>query len=275
MQVRPSQTWLHPYLTARWPLILAHQGDSSTAPGNTMPAFEAAVRKGCDALETDIHWTRDEVIVISHDETVDRMSNGTGRIADLSYAELMKLDFGYHFSVDGGTTFPFRNQGVKIPTLKELLEAYPSQLINVDIKPKRYRSLSTLFRTIYDAGAERRICLASFHESTLREIEVRAPDIARSASTCEVAETLVKSFLRLKQKRTSCIAFQIPARMYGIRVANRNFIRDVHQIGRKVHVWTINNPHEMKHLLDLGVNGIVTDDVAVAVRVRNEFFKLD
>ncbi|GMA58636.1 hypothetical protein GCM10025858_31390 [Alicyclobacillus sacchari] len=119
--------------------VIAHRGASRSALTNTLPAFRLALDMGSDVLETDVHWTQDGVLVVSHDDVVDAVSDGHGRIADMTYAELLRLDFGYRFSPDAGKTFPFRGQGVRIPTFRELLDGFPNCTINVDIKPRDAR----------------------------------------------------------------------------------------------------------------------------------------
>lgn len=262
---RPSDVLVHPYVANRHPIVLAHQGDSVHAPENTLPAFAMAVQRGTDILETDVHWTSDGEIVISHDGTVDRCSDGHGAISELTLAELKRLDFGYRFSPDGGQTYPFRGKGVTIPTLRELLTAHPTIRVNVDVKPDPPRSLRTLLQLLDDLRAMDRVLIASFHHTVLVQIRSMNRQIATSASPREVAEAMLRSRFVTRQ-RYDCPydALQIPLRFYGITVVTDHLVRWAHQQRLKVHVWTIDQPIEMEALLLRGIDGIVSNDVTTA-----------
>ncbi|EJY55240.1 glycerophosphoryl diester phosphodiesterase [Alicyclobacillus hesperidum URH17-3-68] len=240
--------------------VIAHRGASLHRPANTLDAFRLALDMGADILETDVHWTRDGVLVVSHDEVVDTVSNGQGRIADMTYAELLRLDFGYRFSPDGGKTFPFRGQGVRIPTFLELLKSFPNCTINVDIKPRNAR-ISEFLRMVDAVGALERIILASFHHATLVEARSRCPRLRTSASVREVASFLLATRMgvRRTKHRLPYVALQVPRERYGITVVDQTFVDRAHAAGVEVHVWTIDDPEQMRHLIDLGVDGIVTN----------------
>ncbi|SDW19792.1 glycerophosphoryl diester phosphodiesterase [Alicyclobacillus hesperidum] len=240
--------------------VIAHRGASLHRPANTLDAFRLALDMGADVLETDVHWTRDGVLVVSHDEVVDTVSNGQGRIADMTYAELLRLDFGYRFSPDGGKTFPFRGQGVRIPTFLELLKGFPNCTINVDIKPRDAR-ISEFLRVVDAVGALERIILASFHHATLLEARSRCPRLRTSASVREVASFLLASRMGIRRTkhRLPYVALQVPRERYGITVVDQTFVDRAHAAGVEVHVWTIDDPDEMRRLIDLGVDGIVTN----------------
>ena len=125
----------HPFLAGGNPLVMAHRGGQGLWPPNTLFAFERAVEMGADILEMDIHASADGVLIVHHDDTVDRTTNGSGAIRDHTLTELKELDAGYHWSADGGETYPFRGKGMRIPTLEEVLEAFPKTRLNIDIKP--------------------------------------------------------------------------------------------------------------------------------------------
>lgn len=243
-------------------LVMAHRGASDVAPANTLPAFAAAIAAGADVIETDVHWTADDVLVIAHDPAVDAVSDGEGRIADFTLSELRHLDFGYRFSPDGGLTFPYRGKGVTIPTFRELLERWPNARINVDLKPKRAQVASFL-KILDDARALHRVVLASFHHQTLVEARLRCPQLATSASTREVVAFLASGALcrsRLyRQKRPPYLALQVPYETYHRRVVTASFVHRAHRMGVEVHVWTVDDVNEMKRLIHLCVDGIVTN----------------
>lgn len=260
----------HPYLQRNKPMILAHRGDSLHAPANTKPAFARAATCGADALETDIHWTQDGHIVVCHDETVDSVSNGTGAIKDMSLSALRELDFGYRFTPDEGQTFPYRGTGVQIMTLEEVLTAFPNIRVNMDIKPRQPGSLRQLVRLIHDCHAEWRVLLASFHTQSLRRIREMAPRLVTSASTLEVAQFWLSARIRIhRSEGLPYEALQVPVKMNGLQVVTAGFVRAAHQASTDVHVWTVDKAEEMKELLSLGVDGLVSNDPALAVQVRD------
>src|SRR5215208_4358914 len=117
-----------------WPLNLAHRGASALAPENTFEAFRLAVEDGAGGLELDVHMTRDGHIVVIHDATVDRTTNGSGAVSEMTLDELRRLDAGYNFSPDGGPTRPYRGRGIRVPTFGEVLEEFPRVAVNIEIK---------------------------------------------------------------------------------------------------------------------------------------------
>ncbi|WAH35740.1 glycerophosphodiester phosphodiesterase [Alicyclobacillus dauci] len=251
----------HPYTDSDDFLLMAHRGASMAAPANTWPAFDMAIKMGANVIETDVHWTKDGVLVVCHDDVVDNVSNGRGQIAAMTYRELQRLDFGYRFTPDGGRTYPFRGRGIRIPTFNELLGQFPGIRINVDLKPKEPR-VGSFLRIIEEHGAFDRVVLASFHHATLVEARSRCKRVATSASTWEVVQFL----LRLSELRTAFtkwevpyVALQVPNKVWGHTLVNRNFVKRAHELGADVHVWTVNDAKVMSALLDVGVDGIITD----------------
>ncbi len=256
----------HLYEDTSKPLILAHQGASFDAPSNTFRAFDLAVDAKADVLETDIHWTRDNEIVISHDDTVDSSSNGHGFILDMTLSELLQLDFGYHFSLDGGITFPYRGQGIKIPTLEELLLRYSGIRINIDIKPRFGARISDLIQKIDDCKALNRVGLASFHHNVLTKVRQMCPVISTSASPKEVACFIAEPYLKRSPSEYPFDSLQVPVREYGIKIVTPRFIAKARVNKIPIHVWTIDNVEEMRSLIRMGVSGVVTNRPREAVK---------
>jgi glycerophosphoryl diester phosphodiesterase len=256
----------HLYEDTSKPLILAHQGASFEAPSNTIPAFDRAVEVHADVLETDIHWTKDHEIVISHDDTVDRCSNGHGLIRNMTLRELHQLDYGYRFSVDGGRTFPFRGKGIKIPTLEEILLRYSGIRINIDIKPHSGERISNLIHQIDACRSLSRVGLASFHHDVLVKVRKMCPDISTSASPQEVAYFLAMSSMPFGHRKYAFDTLQVPVRQYGINVVTPRFIKKAKLLKIPVHVWTIDVIEEMKRFVNMGVSGIVTNRPREAVQ---------
>ncbi|MCL6636675.1 MAG: glycerophosphodiester phosphodiesterase [Alicyclobacillus sp.] len=260
-----------PFLQGARPLVVAHRGASAHAPANTLPAFELAVASGADALELDVHWTRDGTLVVIHDDTVDATSNGTGRVADLTYRELSHLDFGYRFTTDGGKTFPYRGRGVRLLTLRDVLTRFPHTPVNLEIKPPHPSSLRQLVCEIWECAAEQRVLLASFHHEVLTALRQMGARLATSASPREAAAFLARSACRMRPpRRVPYCALQLPVRHRGLPVIRPTLLAAAAHAGIPVHAWTVNDPREQAALLRLGVKGLVTDDPALAVRVRAE-----
>lgn len=267
IQPRPPQ----PYLQSDRPLVLAHRGGAALAPENTLVAFQNAVNLGADALELDVHTTADGAVVVIHDDTVDRTTDGKGAVHDLTLAELRQLDAGYHFTPDDGQTFPYRGQGVTIPTLEEVLTAFPDMRVNIEIKQTDPPMEAAVKEVIDRAGAQERVLVGSEHDDVLDRFRALAPAIATSAATGEVRTFYLAQLLRISAiYRPVADAFQVPEYSGSTHVVTPSFIDAAHHHGAKVHVWTVNDAETMRRLLDMGVDGIITDRPDVAVAVVNE-----
>ena len=247
-------------LTRRF-LSFAHQGGGLLAPENTLAAFDLGASYAPDALELDIQMTRDGEIVVIHDPTVDRVTEGHGPVASYTLAELQRLDAGYLFTPDGGQSYPFRGQGVRIPTLLEVFERFPNLLINIDLKETQEGKETALWRVIQQAQATHRVIVASFVCASLRRFRQLSGDVTlTSACPGEVAAFLLRQRLRATRgMRPAYQAFQVPEVRSGVRVVSPAFVRAAHGLGVAVHVWTINTRAEMERLLDWGVDGIMSD----------------
>lgn len=250
-----------PFVTHTRPLFFAHRGGSALAPENTLPAFENGLALGADALELDVHYTRDSEIVVFHDETLDRVTNGAGPLAALTLAELRQLDAGYRFTPDGGATFPWRGRGVTIPTLREVFERFPGVRVNIEMKVNSAageRLLSDLLRA---NGWADLAMVGSFHRDALRRFRTLTDGaIATSASSRETRNFLVGVLFRSTERmRPAYDALQVPEVYRGIRVVSPSSVRMAHELGLDVHVWTIDDRETMERLLDWGVDGLMSD----------------
>jgi len=226
-----------------------------------MAAFQGAVQLGCRYLETDLHTTRDGAMVTIHDDTVDRISDGSGPVHALSLAELKRLDAGYRFSPDGGQTFPFRGKGVTVPTLAEVTQAFPDIYLNLDIKQKEPPMVEALVTFIEEQGTQDRILVGSFDEGILKEFRQRTGDrVATSAASQEARLFWLASRLGLTRfLRPSYDALQVPPRHGPFSVVDRRFVQTAHRLGIEVHAWTVDESEEMSRLLSLGVDGLMSD----------------
>lgn len=226
-----------------------------------MTAFGGSLDFGADHLETDLHLTADGHLVCLHDDTVDRTTDGTGPAGSYTLAELRRLDAGYRHRLDGG--FPFRGKGLRVPTLGEVLATFPEVGVVVDIKEDDLEEPLCALLTRMDAW--HRVIVGGF--SDLRLVKMRLHSKGRaliSAGPTSVRTWWLTSRVGLPGPAFS--ALQIPPSSKGLRVVDRRLVEVARAHGVAVHVWTVNQPADMERLWSLGVDGIITDRVDVAVR---------
>jgi glycerophosphoryl diester phosphodiesterase len=245
-------------------IAFAHRGGGGEAPENTLPAFEAAVDMGYRYLETDVHLTRDGVLLAFHDGSLERLTDRAGRICDLALAEVREADAGYSFSTDGGLTYPFRGTGVVVPTLEELLTRWDDVFVNIDAKTDD--TVAPLVALVGRLDVFDRVCIGSF--SDRRVARIRALAGGRICSSMGQVATATAFFAsrtgRMPRFHADCL--QVPQRWGRLRI-DRRFVNAAHRAGLPVHVWTIDDEAQMESLLDLGVDGIMTDRPRVLKRV--------
>lgn len=264
-----------PY-TARRPVVLAHQGASGHAPSNTMEAFRLALEQGADILELDVHMTRDGVVVVSHDETIDRMTDGSGLIKEMTLAELRQYDFGYRFTPDGGLTYPYRGQGVTIPTLEEVFLAFPDVPVNVEIKQADPPMEAQVWELIQRYEAEDRVLVASFHGTVAKRWRELAGDRVATSAPVRHMYVVAAHYLTHLDRLYAPVydAFQLPvaesAGPITVRFDTERFLAMADRLNIAVHYWTINDEDEMRRLYALGAHGIITDYPDRAVKVLRE-----
>jgi glycerophosphoryl diester phosphodiesterase len=254
----------HPWFAARagdhTPLVFAHQGGENLRPSNTLLAFQHAVDLGADVLDTDMHMTRDGALVLMHDETVDRTTDGAGAIRDLTLAELKRLDAGYRFSADGGRTFPYRGQGVAVPTLEELFQAFPDKRIGIEIKqtpPEVALPFCALIRRYH---MQDRVLVSGFQQANMDVFRKACPEVATSATEDEARTFFILSTLGLSAAYSpNYQSLQVPEYSGDIHVLTPRFIAAAHRRGLAVQPWTIDEEADLRRILSLGVDGINTN----------------
>lgn len=257
----------HRYLAGA-PLLIAHRGGSHLAPENTLPAFRRALDWWrADILETDVQPTRDGDCVVIHDDTVNRTTDGRGRVADFTVAEIQRLDAGFRFTPDGGATHPFRGRGVRISTLREVLTALPGARVNVEIKDGRAQP--AVQRTIRELGVEHRVLVAA-GDSRNRSLFRDHPG-PTSAGAQDLYVFLALHLTGMTRIYRPLIdAFQMPERHGGRQVLNPRWVRQAHAHNVAVHVWTVDDEADMRRLLEWGVDGLITDRPDRLARVLHE-----
>lgn len=253
-------------------VLLAHRGFSGRFPENTMLAFAKAAELPIDGLEMDIYATRDDVLVISHDDSLPRTTNGNGRIQEHTLAELKELDAGYRFTPDDGQTFPFRGQGITMPTLEEVLARFTDLWINVDIKQHEPRVVSLFCDLIRRHGAAEQLCVGSFSSETVQRFRAQCPEVTTLASRSEIRGLYAwHLFYMSRFFQKGGHAMQIPPQKekFGLtfNMTTSRFIRAAHAHNMAIHLWTINEPAAMQRHVDQGVDGLITNfpDRAAAV----------
>jgi glycerophosphoryl diester phosphodiesterase len=246
------------------PIAFAHRGGGGEAPENTLPAFEAAVAMGFRYLETDVQVTSDGVLLAFHDSSLDRLTDRVGRICELSLAEVREADAGYAFSPDGGVTFPFRGAGVVVPTLEELLSRWDEVYLNIDAKADD--TVAPLVGLVKRMDAFNRVCIGSFSDRRVARIRALAGGrICSSMGQVAAVMAYVASRTgRMPRFHADCL--QVPQRWRRFRI-DRRFVNAAHHAGLPVHIWTVDDEAEMAFLLDIGVDGIMTDRPRILKRV--------
>jgi glycerophosphoryl diester phosphodiesterase len=235
--------------------IIAHRGASARAPENTLPAFALALEEGAEALELDVHVSADDVPVVIHDPTLDRTTDRTGAVAELPLARIREADAGARFSPDGGRTFPWRGRGVRVPTLDEVLDAFPTVPVIVEIKS--VAACAAVARTLHAHAAEDRCLLMSFDPLALGPFH--APPWVTGATSHEALRLLAGAPLGRAPRDAYYRALSVPERYHGIPIPLGLLARAARRIGRPVHVWVVDSPARAERLWKAGVAGIVTN----------------
>ena len=250
----------HAFLEHTGVLAFAHRGDSEAAPENTAAAFESAVAQGFQYLETDVHCTSDGVLLAFHDDRLDRVTSDRGRIAALDYSVIARARV---------------NGREPIPLLEELLAEFPLTRFNID--PKSDQAVEPLIEVIRNTRAQERVCIGSFSDKRLRHIRAALPGICTSMATFETTRARLAS-IGVPTGPLQAACAQVPVWWNGIKVVDGRFIRAMKARGLHTHVWTVNEREEMNRLLDLGVEGLMTDRPAVlksVLRSRGQWHQLD
>ncbi|MEU6276942.1 glycerophosphodiester phosphodiesterase [Streptomyces populi] len=245
---------LHPYLDHPGPIPFAHRGGSADGLENTLAQFRRAVDAGYRYIETDVHATADGRLVAFHDTTLDRVTDGAGRIADLPWDDVRQA----------------RVAGKEpVPLFEELLEEFPETRWNIDVKAEP--ALLPLLDLIGRTDAWDRICVGSFSEARVtRAQHLAGPRLATSFGTRGVLNLRLRSWGVPAAVRRSAVAAQVPETQSGVPVVDRRFVRAAHARGLQVHVWTVNESERMHRLLDLGVDGIMTDHIDTLRKVLED-----
>ncbi len=258
------------WIPAGRPLVFAHRGGSRLAPENTMPAFDRAAAEGVDGLELDVRLSRDGEVVVCHDARLDRTCDREGAIADFTAADLAGVDAGYRFTAADGTA-TFRGRGIGIPTLREVLARHPALPTIVEMKDDSPAMAGATVAVVREAGALGRVCLGSFWSGVMREARRLAPQAASSGSRSEVLHAIFWARFGLLPPFRRYQAFQVPEGRENLLVVSPRFVRAARRAGVPVQVWIVDGAGDIRRLLDMGVNAVITDRPDVAVRTVKDW----
>ena len=230
--------------------MFAHRGGGKIGPENTIATFDRGLEGGADSLELDVHLSRDGIVVVNHDAVLDRTTRAKGPLKERTAGELAEFD---------------------VPPLRAVLARYPKVGIIIELKERGAELAEAVVDEVRRAGASDRVCLGSFSISALRAARAAAPAIATSAARFEVRLALYRSWCGLSPGRVPYQAFQVPEISGSTRVVSPRFVQLAHKAGIAVHVWTVDEPEDIRRLLDWGVDGIISDRPDVAAEVVGQW----
>lgn len=258
----------HPYFDLSGPMILGHRGAAAVAPENTLLSFERCLALGGHAIESDVQITADGVPVLLHDAEVGRVTDGRGPVDRLTFSELGTLDGGHHFSLEErGTTEPpvedaFRGRDIRVPSVREAFEAFPDARFNLEIKAVANDAVAKVVSLVAELGRADRTLLTAGDDAIMRDLRGKLSrtglEAATSASVSEIV-AVIQSALEGSAPPPEIQCLQIPTDFGGRPLVTEDLLAHAARHGVQVHVWTINEVAEMERLLDLGVDGLVTD----------------
>ena len=257
------------FLDRTRPLVFAHRGGCALGPENTIAAFDRGLAAGADGLELDVHLSADGVVVVCHDDTLDRTTKGSGLVRSMTAAQLSAVDAGWRFADEQGG-YPFRETGVGVPTLKAVLRRYNVPII-IEMKVDSAAMGQAVADEVKAAGAADRVCAAGYGQRALDAARAALPQMATSACHPEVRLAVYRSLAGWPVRRVPYQVYQVPERAGVIPVATRRFIRHAHAAGLQVQVWTVDEEDDMRRLLEWGVDGLISNRPDVAVGVRDAF----
>ena len=246
--------------------VIGHRGSRAHAPEDTLPSLLEAVALGVDAVEFDLHVSRDGHLVLMHDPTLERTTNERGPLASRTLAELRSIDAGYRFTRDGGATFPWRGRGANIVAFDDVVEALPRELPFI-IELKTAAATESLRSAVRRHNLAHRVIVAGFSAQSVRPL--RGEGFAIGASTADVVRCLPAALLRRPISPTFQ-ALCIPPNHNGIPVPIASLVRSLRGTKTVTHVWTINDAAHARRLWAMGVNGIISDDPGAIIAARGE-----
>jgi glycerophosphoryl diester phosphodiesterase len=251
------------------PLVYAHRGGAALRPENTIAAFDHGLSLGADGLELDVHLSRDGIVVVHHDATLERTTGARGAVVDYTADELARVDAGYWFSpqpLGPRPDFPYRGEGLGVPTLAAVVSRYPASRLIIELKTGDPELARRTVDVVRNASAVGRVAFGSFYRSGLQAARAYEPRIPTGASREETRWALYRSYVRWPLGRTRYRELQVPERSGATTIVSPRFIAHAHRAGLPVKVWTVDAADDIRRLLAWGADAIISDrpDVAVA-----------
>ena len=259
-----------PFFDSPRPLVFAHRGGCALGPENTMAAFDLGLGAGADGIECDVHLSADGIVVVCHDDLIDRTTDSVGPVSALTAAELARVDAGCRFKNAAGDT-PFARQGIGIPTLADVLHRCRDARVIVEMKVDSEPMGRAVARVVAAASAADRVCVAGYGLRSLAAARQALPELASSAGHSEVRLALYRSWAGWPVRHVPYGGYQVPEHAGWLRVVSPRFVRHAHRAGLKVQVWTVDEEPEMRRLLEWRVDGLISNRPDRATRVRNDF----
>jgi glycerophosphoryl diester phosphodiesterase len=251
----------HSFFDVDYPIVIGHRGSAGNRPENTLLSFETALAQGAQILESDIHLTRDGVPILLHDPSLERTTDGVGDASNSNWAELASLDAGTKYKDENGHT-PFHGKGVHIPSLEEAFERFPEARFNLEIKSASEAGIRATLDLVERFDRADRTLLAAGEDAIMRDLRIaltRHPTRPAIGASLGEIVSAVSSAINGTEMPPGVMALQIPSTFGEKPLATREFVEHAQANGVQVHVWTINDLEETEALLDLGVDGIITD----------------
>jgi glycerophosphoryl diester phosphodiesterase len=255
------------------PLVYAHRGGAALRPENTIPAFDYGLAMGADGLELDVHLSRDGIVVVHHDDTLERTTHAKGPLCDYTADELARVDAGYWFTPNHALPspdYPFRGEGIGVPTLGSVLRRYRDVRLIIELKANDRELAQRTIDEIRAADALERVAIGSFYWRALHAARRYEPRVLTGAAREETRWVLYRSYVRWPLGRTPFRELQVPESSGSTIIVSPRFIAHAHRAGLPVKVWTINEEQDMRRLLDWGADALISDRPDLAVRVVQE-----
>lgn len=257
---KPTDKYKLFYQQTSRPLVIAHRGGAGISPENTIFAFKRSVELGVDVLELDLRSTIDGELIVIHDAQVNRTTDGTGLVSAMTLEEIKKLDAGFRWTNDGGKTFPFRGKDIKIPTLRQVFEAFPDIKINIEPKHNTPLPAKPLCDLIKEFNRADKVIVGTFQDEVLKDFRQTCKGVATSASPSEVSFFLAGYKLGLSESYSPEMqVLQIPKNLGSLQIVTEDYIKAAHKRNLDVHVWTVDDIKDMKRLIEIKVDGIMTN----------------
>lgn len=251
------------------PFVFGHRGAAGLAPENTLPAFDRGVAEGVDGIELDVHLSADGIPVVIHDSTLERTTDASGPVTSLTADALARIDAGYRFQPD--RQFPFRGQGIGVPTLREVLARHPDTRVIIEMKMDIAELGEAVAGDVRRASAAERVCVAGYGSRSAAAARRALPEMAFSACQDEVKLALYRTWAFWPVRDTQYGGYQVPETVGRLRVASPRFVRYAHAAGLRVHIWTVDEAAVAARLLSWGVDGLITNRPDVIVAARDRF----